>query len=93
LLGQEGRDTEAEVLFRSAVSANPRYTKAWVNLAATLASQSRFAEAEDAVENALKAAPQDPDALQLQQMLAKARSSSSQSPHASPGQSFSRAPH
>jgi tetratricopeptide (TPR) repeat protein len=86
LLGQEGRDTEAEVLFRSAVSANPRYTQAWVNLAATLASQSRFPEAQDAVENALKTAPQDRDALRLQQMLAKAEGSSSPSPHTPPGQ-------
>lgn len=92
LLGQEGRDTEAEVFFRSAVSANPRYTQAWVNLAATLASQSRFAEAQDAVENALKTAPQDPDALRLQQMLAKTAGSSSPSPHASTGQSYSRVP-
>jgi len=83
------------VRFRSAVSANPRFTLAWVNLAATLASQSRFAEARVAVESALKIDPTDPDALRLRKMLANAPSGSASStgPAADPGQPKNQAPH
>lgn len=68
-MGKEGRDSEAEVYFRSAVAANPRYEAAWINLAATLASESRFPEARSAVESALRVNPNNADALRLIQLL------------------------
>jgi Tfp pilus assembly protein PilF len=47
----------AEQQFRLAVKAAPNYVQAWVALAATLAMESRFPEAQDAVETALKMEP------------------------------------
>ena len=41
---------------------NPEYAQAFVNLAVTLASQSRFAEAESALQNALRIEPDDEQA-------------------------------
>ena len=58
--------------FREAVRAAPRFTEAWVNLAATLGLQSRFTEAQDAVTNALRIDPQNPQALLLRDTIAKA---------------------
>jgi cytochrome c-type biogenesis protein CcmH/NrfG len=83
------------VRFRSAVSANPRFIRAWVNLAATLASESRFPEAREAVESALKIDPQDLDALRLRKMLASATgvSSSTTRPPANCGQSANQVPY
>jgi Flp pilus assembly protein TadD len=94
LLGQEGHDAEAEACFRSALSANPRSVRAWVNLAATLASESQFVEARAAVESALRVAPQDSDALQLQQMLSTAQNNGEALPGPTPdgGGSAARTP-
>jgi hypothetical protein len=48
-----------------------------VNLAATLASESRLADARAAIESALRIDPKDPDALRLNQMLAGAHTGAS----------------
>jgi Flp pilus assembly protein TadD len=69
LLVQNGDVVAAEEDFRRAVQASPTYTQAWVNLAATLAMQSKIADAQRAVANALKVDPQNADALRLQQDL------------------------
>lgn len=69
---QSGNRASAEKHFREAVRAAPRFTEAWVNLAATLGLQSRFTEAQDAVTNALRIDPQNPQALLLRDTIAKA---------------------
>ncbi len=48
-------------------------TKAMVNLGATLASESKFAEAELTVEQALKLEPENTNALELLKMIRGAR--------------------
>ena len=80
--GEVGHDREAETWFRSAVASNPRYAPAWVNLAATLASESRFGEARSAVGAALKVDPSDAEALRLRQMLPVSSADRQQSPAA-----------
>jgi len=60
----------AEEQFREAVRAAPGYTEAWINLAATLATESRQSEAEQAVQRALEIDPHNADALALQKDLA-----------------------
>ena len=62
----------AEKNFRQATAAAPTFTEAWINLAATLASESHFKEAQDAVGTALKLDPTNPQAQQLSQQLAAA---------------------
>jgi tetratricopeptide (TPR) repeat protein len=64
-----GDNAAAEKLFRLAVESAPRYTDAWVALAATLAMESRFPEAQDAVAVALKIEPDNPGALELRKNL------------------------
>jgi tetratricopeptide (TPR) repeat protein len=64
-----GDNAAAEKLFRLAVDAAPRYTEAWVALAATLAMESRFPEAQDAVGIALKIEPDNAGALELRKNL------------------------
>ena len=70
--GEQGNDAEAERLFRQAIEHNPRFPKALVNLTATLASESRFDEAESTLKQALEIEPENKDALELQAMI-KAR--------------------
>jgi Flp pilus assembly protein TadD len=69
---KSGDSAEAEKHFREAVRAAPDFTEAWVNLAATLGLQSRFAEAQQAVTSALNLDPKNPQALVLRDTLAKA---------------------
>jgi Flp pilus assembly protein TadD len=73
LASQSGDSASAEKHFREAVRSAPRFTEAWVNLAATLGLESRFSEAEQAVASALQLEPSNPQALQLRQTLARAR--------------------
>ena len=60
----------AEAHFRAAVRAAPAYTDAWISLAATLATESRNPEAEQAVQRALEIDPHNASALELQKELA-----------------------
>jgi Tfp pilus assembly protein PilF len=63
--------TIAEAQFREAVRDAPAYADAWVSLAATLATQSRYPEAQQAVQRALEIDPQNANAIELQKELAK----------------------
>jgi cytochrome c-type biogenesis protein CcmH/NrfG len=56
-------------MFRKAIKDKPEFPRAIVNLAATLASESRFAEARDVLQQALRIAPENKDAQQLEVML------------------------
>ena len=76
LASKRGDPVAAEKYFREAVRAAPDFAEAWVNLAATLGLQSRFAEAQDAVHNALKLDPANPQALLLKDTLGQARNQS-----------------
>jgi len=60
----------AEAHFREAVRAAPAYTDAWISLAATLATESRYPEAELAVQRALEIDSHNASALELQKELA-----------------------
>ena len=72
LASRSGDSASAEKHFREAVRAAPGFGEAWVNLAATLGLQSRFSEAQEAVQYALELDPQNPQALLLKDILAKA---------------------
>jgi tetratricopeptide (TPR) repeat protein len=72
LASRSGDSAAAEKHFREAVRAAPGFSEAWVNLAATLGLRSRFSEAQKAVSWALQLDPQNPQALQLRDTLAKA---------------------
>jgi tetratricopeptide (TPR) repeat protein len=62
----------AEAQLREAVRAAPGYTDAWISLAATLATESRYPEAEQAVQRALEIDPHNANALELRKELANA---------------------
>ena len=66
---QSGDNAAAERQFRMTVTVLPGNAQAWNSLAATLAKQGRFAEAQDAVSHALKIEPNNPIALQMNQRL------------------------
>lgn len=69
-LASRGGDlTAAEKHFREAVRAAPLFTEAWINLAATLGMESKVAEAQQAVDAALKLDPSNFQALQLRREL------------------------
>lgn len=73
-LDSRGGDlSSAEKHFRSALQAAPGYTKAWISLAATLAMESQFTEAQKAVTIALRLDPQDAEAQQLRHDLTAAQ--------------------
>jgi Flp pilus assembly protein TadD len=71
LYGQLGRRGEAQQLFLRATENNPQYVQAFVNLGLTLASESRFADAERALGSAMQLDPPDPAALTAQRMVLK----------------------
>jgi tetratricopeptide (TPR) repeat protein len=72
LAAREGDEDRAERFFRAAVVASPSYAVAWVNLAATLASESKWQQAADAVNHALVIDPENNQARQLRQAIASA---------------------
>lgn len=69
-----GDSAAAELHFRVVVKAAPDNVQAWLSLAATLATESRNKEAQDAVANALKLDPNNAGALDLNRKLAAAQS-------------------
>ena len=74
-LASEGADpATAERCFRLAVNAAPEFTQAWVSLAATLGSESRFPDAKVAVDEALRLDPHNAEAQQLREMIKAAQS-------------------
>jgi Flp pilus assembly protein TadD len=74
LASHAGDTASAEEHFRQAVRAAPEYKEAWVSLAATLGMESRFSEAQEAVDKALKLDPRNTQALQLRRELSDAKS-------------------
>jgi len=72
LADRNGDPAQAEDYFRAAVRASPSYLAAWVNLAATLASESKWDDAKQALGRALEIDPDNTQARQLGQALAEA---------------------
>jgi len=71
---RNGDAAAAEQQFRLALKAAPTFVQAWVALAASLASESRIQDAQDALDNALKLEPANAGALGLREKLAAAQS-------------------
>jgi tetratricopeptide (TPR) repeat protein len=70
---QAGNNADAEEQFRLVVKAAPDNARAWVTLAAVLATESRLPEAQQAVANALKLEPGNAAAHDLSKKLASAQ--------------------
>jgi len=70
---REGDSGQAETYFRGAVKASPSYVVAWINLAATLASEARWQDAKQALDRALEIDPDNAEARQLGLAIADAR--------------------
>jgi len=68
-----GNAALAESYFRAAVHASSSYLPAWINLAATLASQAKWQEAKEALGHALEIDPGDPKARELSQAITSAQ--------------------
>lgn len=66
---RDGNTSGAEQHLHLAINASPGYVQAWVALAATLAEESRFPDALQAVDSALKIAPDNKQALELRKNL------------------------
>lgn len=73
LASQNGDAATAETQFRLAVRYAPEFTQAWVSLAATFGSESRFPEAKEAIDSALKLDPHNAEAQQLSEMIKTAQ--------------------
>lgn len=78
LESQRGNYAVAEDRFRKAVDAAPRFTQAWISLAATLGMESKFTEARQAIATALTIEPNNTQAQQLSQELAAAQQAQNQ---------------
>ncbi len=66
---KSGEDAKAESYFRAAVHASPSYLQAWINLAATLAGESKWEEAKQALARVLELDPTNAKAHQLDQAI------------------------
>jgi tetratricopeptide (TPR) repeat protein len=73
LLYRSGDYDGAIERFRLAVKDDGSFTQAWISLSATLAAQSHFSEAQEAIHHALILEPQNKEALALKKQLATAR--------------------
>ncbi len=67
---RDGDTAGAEQRLRLAIKASPGYVQAWIALAAILAVESRIPDALQAVDTALKIAPENNEALELRRKLA-----------------------
>lgn len=74
LAAHEGDLTLAEGYFQAAVHASPSYEGAWINLAATMASDGKWKEAKEALGHALEIDPDNADARRLSRAIASANS-------------------
>lgn len=72
---RRGETAQAEDHFRAAIQATPSYTVAWINLAASYASEARWGEAKDAVGHALAIDPSNAMAQRLNQAISAATTS------------------
>jgi len=69
LADRDGDLAQAESYFRVAVRASPSYVVAWINLAATLASEEKWQDAKQALSRALEIDPDNAQARELGQAL------------------------
>jgi len=74
LAARDGDQARAEKFFRAAIASSPSYVVAWVNLAATLASEAKWQAAADAINHALAVDPDNTQARQLREAIASAQS-------------------
>jgi len=72
LTARDGDPVQAEAYFQAAVRASPSYVAAWINLAATLASETKWPQARQALSHALEVDPDNAQARQLSQAIAEA---------------------
>jgi tetratricopeptide (TPR) repeat protein len=72
LAAKDGDAAQAERYFRAAVGASPSYVGAWINLAATLASEEKWQDARQALDHALQVDPDNGEARKLSQAIAEA---------------------
>ncbi len=72
LVVHAGDTASAEAYFRAAVQASPSYVGAWINLAATLASEEKWSDARQAVNHALQVDPGNAQARDLSQSINEA---------------------
>ena len=75
LLYRSGDYDSAVRHFRMAVKDDASFTQAWISLSATLAAQSHFADAQEAIHHALLLEPQNKEALALKKQLASTQAS------------------
>lgn len=73
LAARSGDTAAAEAYFRAAIQASASYVPAWINLAATLASETKWQDATDAVNHALSIDPSNAEARQLEQAIRDAQ--------------------
>jgi len=73
LAARSGDTAAAEAYFHAAIQASPSYVAAWINLAATLASEANWHDATEAVDHALAIDPSNAEARQLQQAIRDAQ--------------------
>lgn len=66
---RSGEDAQAESHFRAAVHASPSYLQAWINLAATLAGESKLEDAKQALARVFELDPTNSKAHQLDQAI------------------------
>jgi tetratricopeptide (TPR) repeat protein len=66
---RERNTVGAERRLRLAIKASPGYVQAWLALATTLAMESRIPDALQAVDSALKIAPDSEEALELRKTI------------------------
>lgn len=70
LSGKAGDLGQAESSYRAAVHASPSYLVAWINLAATLADEAKWQDAEQAAAHALEIDPNSAEARRLAEAIA-----------------------
>jgi tetratricopeptide (TPR) repeat protein len=71
LLSRNGDPRGAAAHFRAATQAAPSWSEAWINLAAELAVTAHFSEARQAVARALELDPENAQAKELSDQLAR----------------------
>ena len=72
LVVRSGDAAKAEDYFQAAVHASPSFIVAWINLAATQASEAKWADAKQSLNHALAIDPDNAEARKLGQALSEA---------------------
>jgi superkiller protein 3 len=70
---RDGDAGAAETYFHAAIQASPSYVSAWINLAATLASETKWQDALETVNHAVTIDPSNAEARHLQQAIQAAQ--------------------